>query len=532
MLRLIRRLRRPRPIPNYATEQTVEDLVQGTWKSRMKRSLSALSLITLGAIIATCAQRNATPGPSALHDAASTIERAISPAPAFASSSASGKAVTIADVAEKAVGGVVNISATRVVKQDPRQLGPFSRDPFFRDFFGGNPFESIPKERRQNSLGSGVIVSADGVVLTNNHVIQNAEDVRVTLADGRELGADIVGTDPKSDVAVLRLQGSPDNLRPLAFGDSSALRLGDVVIAIGNPFGVGQTVTMGIVSALGRGNVGIVDYEDFIQTDAAINPGNSGGALVNMRGELVGINTAILSRSGGNQGVGFAIPSSLARPTMESLLQDGKVVRGWLGVGIQDLDDDLADALGLSIKDGVLISDVAEGSPADKAGLQRGDVVVALDGAPMKSTSKLRNRVALAGPGKTVALDIVRKGKKKTLKVSLGELPGELAGGSSSPSNAPGESDFLGVSVSGIDAAARRRFGLEDDVKSGVVITGVQGQSRAARAGLRPGDVIEEVDRTPVKGPAHFQSLVGESESRVLLLVNRKGTTLYVAIGK
>jgi serine protease Do len=435
------------------------------------------------------------------------------------------QAVSIADVAEQSVPSVVNISATKTIKSRPFQ-SPFFRDPFFREFFGDR-FHSIPKDRKQNALGSGVIVSTDGIILTNNHVVEDADEVRITLSDGRDFKATIVGADPESDVAVLRLKARPEGLVALPFGDSASLRLGEVVIAIGNPFGVGQTVTMGIVSALGRGNVGIVDYEDFIQTDAAINPGNSGGALVNMRGELVGINTAILSRSGGYQGVGFAIPAHLAEPTMHSLLRDGKVVRGWLGVAIQDLNEGLADAMGLKVKEGVLVSDVTPSSPASKAGLKRGDVIVAIDGKATTSTSRLRNRIAIAGPKTKVLLEILRDGKTQKLHITLGELTGN---GDGAGPTAPVDSELLGVTVAVLDRAARQKFSIPEKLRSGVVVTKVDPASRAAQAGVRPGDVVVEVNQQAVKDTKGFRSLIAKDKAKTLLLINRKGMTVYVAI--
>jgi serine protease Do len=357
-------------------------------------------------------------------------------------------------------------------------------------------------------------------------VVENADEVRITLSDGRDFDATIVGADPKSDGAVLRLKTKPEGLVALPFCDSASLQLREVVFAIGNPFGVGQTVTMGIVSALGRGNVGIVDYEDFIQTDAAINPGNSGGALVNMRGELVGINTAILSRSGGYQGVGFAIPAHLAEPTMHSLLRDGKVVRGWLGVAIQDLNEGLADAMGLKVKEGVLVSDVTPSSPASKAGLKRGDVIVSIDGKATTSTSRLRNRIAMAGPKTKVLLEILRDGKTQKLQVSLGELTGDIAG-----PTAPVDSELLGITVAALDSTARQKFSIPETIASGVVVTKVDPASRAARAGVRPGDVVVEVNQQAVKDTKGFRSLVAKDKARTLLLINRKGMTVYVAIG-
>jgi Do/DeqQ family serine protease len=320
----------------------------------------------------------------------------------------------ISDVAERVVDSVVNISTTQTVDS-----GPFMMDPFFAD--PSSPFFQQPDARKAQSLGSGVIVSADGKVLTNAHVVRNAEEILVTLHDGSEHEAKLVGTDPKSDLAVLKLKDVKRNLTPLAFADSSKLRLGEVVLAVGNPFGVGQAVTMGIVSATGRGSMGIVDYEDFIQTDAAINPGNSGGALVNMRGELVGVNTAILSRSGGYQGIGFAIPTNMVRPIMEALIKDGKVSRGYLGVTLAPLDAKAQAKF--KVAHGVLVAQVGDDSPAAKAGLFAGDVVVAVDGTEVREVSKLRNAVAIKGAGKTTTLDIRRDGKAKQLTVKLGALP-------------------------------------------------------------------------------------------------------------
>ena len=496
-------------------------------RSEVKSRLPlGLSLLVVGILAANCAQSRAPQASRTAHDASATFERVVTPAPQFASAVAGERPVNIADIAEKTVPSVVNISATRTIKERPFTQSPFFNDPFFREFFGERPFQNIPRERRQNALGSGVVVSTDGIILTNNHVVENADEVRITLSDGRDFDATIVGADPKSDVAVLRLKTKPEGLVALPFGDSASLRLGEVVIAIGNPFGVGQTVTMGIVSALGRGNVGIVDYEDFIQTDAAINPGNSGGALVNMRGELVGINTAILSRSGGYQGVGFAIPAHLAEPTMHSLLRDGKVVRGWLGVAIQDLNEGLADAMGLKVKEGVLVSDVTPSSPASKAGLKRGDVIVSIDGKATTSTSRLRNRIAMAGPKTKVLLEILRDGKTQKLQVSLGELTGDIAG-----PTAPVDSELLGITVAALDSTARQKFSIPETIASGVVVTKVDPASRAARAGVRPGDVVVEVNQQAVKDTKGFRSLVAKDKARTLLLINRKGMTVYVAIG-
>lgn len=480
-----------------------------------------------GASAVTCSQPKSAESGGTVHggvSGVSMIGNMLAPSPVFAQTGASSD-VTLADIAEKAVPSVVNISATRVVR-GTRPQHPLARDPFFREFFG--PFPNVPQERMSQSLGSGVIVSKDGVILTNNHVVAQAEEIQVTLSDGREFGADVVGTDPKSDLAVVRLEGDVSGLEPLPFGNSAATRLGDVVLAIGNPFGVGQTVTMGIVSATGRSRVGIVDYEDFIQTDAAINPGNSGGALVNMRGELVGINTAILSRTGGYQGIGFAIPSDMARPIMKSLLEDGKVDRGWLGVVIQDLDKDLSQALQIPNGEGVLISDVAPDSPAAKAGLQRGDVVIEMDGQPATSTSRFRNRVAAHEPGSKVSLVVLRDGKKKQVSVTLGTL----AKSPLAQSNAEIDDSGLlsGITVANLSADIRAKYNIPERITQGVLVTSVQPGSSADKARLRKGDVILELNRESVDSVAEFQQLHRKAKDSVLLLVYRDGATLYLAL--
>jgi len=394
-----------------------------------------------------------------------------------------------ADVVEKAVPAVVNISSKKVVKTNVA-ISPFFSDPFFRQFFGDEFLRrfNVPRERVERSLGSGVIVSRDGYILTNNHLVGKAEEVQVVLPDGREFDAKIVGTDPRSDVAVVKIDG--EDLPTIPLGDSGELRLGEIVLAIGYPFGIGQTVTMGIVSALGRSNLNIVDYEDFIQTDAAINPGNSGGALINTRGELVGINTAILSRSGGYQGIGFAIPINMAQSIMESIIKYGKVIRGWLGVVIQDVTPQMADMFGLKKAQGVIISDVQEDSPAAKGGIKRGDVVLSYNGRHVKNMTEFRQMVSSTKPGTKVDIVVLRDGKEKKLKVKIGEMPAR-----------------------------------------GVVITAVSPDSRAADAGLREGDVIIEVNRVRVKDMDDFRSVVKRVKgNKVLLLVYRNGSHFYILL--
>jgi Do/DeqQ family serine protease len=297
-------------------------------------------------------------------------------------------------------------------------------DPFFSD--PDSPaYGTRPSQKRLASMGSGVIVTASGRILTNAHVVSGADDIKVTVQDGTDYQAKVVGIDPKADLAVLQLQGKLPALKPLQFGDSSQLRLGEVVLAVGNPFGVGKSVTMGIVSAKGRGNMSIEEYEDFIQTDAAINPGNSGGALVNLRGELVGINTAIASRSGGYQGIGFSIPANMVRPIMEMLAKDGRVVRGFLGVDIRTVTTDLAKENNLGASRGAVVASVQPNSPAARAGLATGDVIVSLNGGEVRTGENLRNTIALLKPGTTVDLEVIgpSPAKKRVIKAKLGELP-------------------------------------------------------------------------------------------------------------
>lgn len=427
------------------------------------------------------------------------------------------------DVAERAVRGVVNISSTKKV----RVRGPADA-PFFH-FFGrpGMP----PPTNRSNSLGSGVLVSKDGLVVTNNHVVGDADEIRVTLSNGREFDAQLVGSDPKSDVAVIRLEGDIGNVEPLPLGDSQALRLGETVLAIGNPFGLGHTVTMGIVSAKGRANVGITDYEDFIQTDAAINPGNSGGALVNTRGELVGINTAIASRSGGYQGIGFAIPSDMAKSIMQSLVTDGRVSRGWLGVGIQSLNPKLANRLGVPDgTQGVLVSGIVNGTPAAKAGLEAGDVIVAIDGEKMTSPGQLRNTIAMKGGGASVDLGVLRNGKVRDFAVKLGELEDRQSGPAKRPKKVDVDST-LGMVLVPLDQDARSALNLSREDR-GIVVRSVDPGSAAARAGLRPGDLLVRVNRKRVESPAEFARQLKKTKGDVLLQVRRGQGSLFILLNR
>jgi serine protease Do len=416
---------------------------------------------------------------------------------------------------------VVNISSSKVVKADHQMS---QMDPFFRQFFGDNegPFQ-VPKDRRERSLGSGVIVSPEGYILTNNHVVEGATEVKVTLADKHEYDAKIVGTDPKTDIAVLKIDAT--NLKPITLGDSSKVEIGDTALAIGDPFGVGQTVTRGIISATGRGNLGIEDYEDFLQTDAPINPGNSGGALINDRGELVGINTAILTHSEGSEGIGFAVPVNLAREVMDQILKNGKVVRAYMGILPQDMTPDMAKAFGEKEARGVVVGDVTPNSPAQHAGLQRGDIMLAVNGKPVADANQLRMTISMMQPGTDVKLRVMRNGSERDLDVKLAEMPTETA--MATPDSNDSTKALEGVQVSNLSPDMAGQLGLPSSTK-GVVVTGIDPNSKMADSGLRKGDVIQEVNHQPVKNVSEFQSALKKGGSDQLLLVNREGRTLFI----
>jgi len=419
---------------------------------------------------------------------------------------------------------VINISTTKTVK---REAPSFFDDSFF-DFF--NPFHKSPRKWKEQSLGSGVVVSDDGYIVTNNHVIEHADEIKVTLYDRRVFKAKIVGVDPKTDIALIKI--NEKNLPTIPWGNSDNLKVGEFALAIGNPFGLSNTVTMGIVSAVGRANVGIADYEDFIQTDAAINPGNSGGPLVNVHGELVGINTAIFSRSGGYQGIGFAVPSNMVRLVMEQLLKKGKVTRGWLGVTIQDLTPELAGTFGLSKTAGALVSDVFKGSPAQKAGIKRGDIIIELNGREVRSVSMLRNQVAQSKVGSKVELKYVRDKEKKRVKVLIAELPGEFTEVSSSAPEEDGNKGGLtGLSVTELTPAIARQLGVNAN-EGGVVVMKVDEGSPAREAGIKKGDIIQEVDRHKIRSYEDWKEVIsgiGNSEMLVVF-INRGGRRFYVAV--
>ena len=421
---------------------------------------------------------------------------------------------------------VVNISTTKVVKRDSN---PLFDDQFF-DLF--NPFREFraPKKWKEQSLGSGVIVSPDGYIITNNHVIEQADEIRVTLFDKRSFKARLIGADAKTDVAVVKVDAK--DLPTIRWGDSDKLQVGEFVLAIGNPFGLSHTVTMGIISAVGRANVGIADYEDFIQTDAAINPGNSGGPLVNIRGELIGINTAIFSRSGGYQGIGFAVPSNMVRMVMGQLEEKGKVTRGWLGVTIQELTPDLSQKFGLSSPEGALVGDVAKGSPADKAGIRRGDIITEFNGRKVKDVGNLRNMVAQSRVGTEAPVTIRRGDKEYSFKVMIVELPKESA--EPAQPNAPDDQTFegmVGFSVMDLTREVARQLGLGKDEK-GVVVIRVEPGSSAEEAGIRKGDVIQEVNRRKVEKLDDYSRITSglRAGDTVLLFINRGGKRFYVTL--
>ena len=412
-----------------------------------------------------------------------------------------------ADVAKAVTPAVVNITTVTAAKVSDGHSLPDELREKMEEFFRGPGGPSVPREfrgpqgpddqpRRHRGIGqgSGVLVSSDGYILTNNHVIDGARDVTVTLPDKREFKGKIIGTDPKTDLAVVKIEGQ--NLPTVAWGDASKLQVGEYVLAVGNPFGLNSTVTLGIVSALGRGRMGITQYEDFIQTDAAINPGNSGGALVNTNGELVGINTAIFSQTGGYQGVGFAVPTSMSKPIYESLIKDGKVVRGYLGVGIQDLTQDLAKSFGITQTKGALVSDVKEDGPADQAGLRRGDIITVYQGSPVEDAVVLQRLVTRTSVGTKVPVTVLRDGRETDLTVTVGEQPDSTT--IAKAETAEADYAFAGVAVQDLDRETAKKLGFKGKTQ-GVVIIRVEAESDAEKAGLMAGDVIREMNRQPVK---------------------------------
>jgi serine protease Do len=450
-------------------------------------------------------------------------------------------------VVKKVSPSVVKVFSTWNGKAAPdhgEQMNPFD-DPLFRRFFGdpgqfgeapnrggrgGNRMRRMPTPK-QLGVGSGVIVTKDGYILTNNHVVENADDVKVQIGDeGDEYEAKVVGTDPKSDIAVLKIDAKEKSFPAITAADSSKIEVGDVVLAVGNPFGIGQTVTMGIVSATGRATLGL-EYEDFIQTDAAINMGNSGGALVDAQGRLLGINTAILSRSGGNQGIGFAVPVNLARYVMESIIANGHVVRGYMGVNIQDVTPSLADKFGLKEHEGALVAEVTTDSPAEEAGFKTGDVILEFNGKKVHDSRHLKLEVAQTAPEKEVPVKVSRNGKEKELTVTLKEIPSDTDLAKNNADNAASGDVTDGITVDDVSGEARQQFNIPSHVK-GALVTDVDPNSPGFEAGLRPGDVILEINRKPVKNAEEAVKMTENLKDDVLLRVYSHGGSHFVVLKK
>jgi Do/DeqQ family serine protease len=444
-----------------------------------------------------------------------------------------GVRTSYADVVEKTSPAVVRIEAESKSRRAQQPVNPFGDDDFFRQF--PQPRQN-PQPRLERGLGSGVIVSADGTILTNAHVIDGAEKITVLLNDNKTYDAKLVGDDKPSDLAVLKIEAQ--NMPFLNLGNSDSVRIGDIVLAIGNPLGIGQTVTAGIISAKGR-RTGLSDgsFEDFLQTDAPINRGNSGGGLVNLTGELIGINSQILSGgpSGGNIGIGFSIPSNMAKSVMEQLLRDGRVRRGMLGIGIQNLDQDTAQALGLKDTTGVLVSDVKKGSAAEKAGFKRTDVITAINGEKIEDSNVLRNKVAGTLPGTEIRVTVLRDGNPVELTATLDEfeLAGDRDGETGNSEGSPerqSDTGKLGLTLQPVTPQIARQFGIEGDGE-GMIVTGVDASGSAAEAGIARGDIILEINRQAVNSTEAVQSaLEGASGKPVLMLISRRGQTIYLTI--
>lgn len=428
---------------------------------------------------------------------------------------------TLSPILKPIMPGIVNISVKSKVKV---QVPDMFNDPMFRRFFGeqfGLPPDGKMPEREVQGAGSGVIVDAQkGYVITNNHVIDKADEIYVVLKDKRQVKAEVVGTDDETDIAVLKIKA--DNLTSIPVGKSSALEVGDFVLAIGNPFGLGHTVTSGIVSALGRSGLGIENYEDFIQTDASINPGNSGGALVNMRGELIGINTAILSRTGGNVGIGFAIPIDMVMSTMKQLTENGKIERGQIGIQIQDMTPELSEALGLSVHQGAVVARVQPGSPAEKAGLKDGDVVIGFNGMPVEGASNLRNRVGQLAVGQKVTLDILRDGaQKSSIDVVIGKREVAESGGGTAVTHPLLKGALFGAVPADLQSP---------DKGKGVFVQSVEPGSVADRAGLEEGDIIISCNRKLVNSVQELGAAASSSKRGLLMNIRRGDTALFIVI--
>jgi len=440
------------------------------------------------------------------------------------------------NVVKKAKPAVVHIKVEKTTKRNSHQnkgTEEMFNHPFFEQFFGPQfrqqqQQQPRPREFKQRGQGSGFIISKDGFILTNNHVVEGADTIKVVLSDKREFEARVVGTDPQTDVALLKIE-DPSNLPVLPLGDSSQLEVAEWVIAIGNPFGLSQTVTVGVVSATGRNSVGINEYENFIQTDAAINPGNSGGPLINGRGEVVGINTALFSRTGGYMGIGFAIPINMAKSIENQLQEQGKVTRGWLGVVIQNLDKDLAESFGLKQAGGILVSEVQPDSPASAAGLRQGDVLIKLNNKVLEDVSDLRNQVALQRPGSKALLHIVRDGRERKIQVTIGEQPADFGSRTSGATDKDTLDDY-GLTLQELTDELAEKF--EYEAGSGLIVSDVVQGSAAEQAGLKPGHLIEEVNRQPVNSIEGLRKILkGKEKAGKLLLRVRSGNySTYIVL--
>ena len=457
---------------------------------------------------------------------------------ALVQAAASKKDIEILDRSAKAFSSVVkdvkpavvHISVESTVSAANPEMEQFFNHPFFERFFGPefqHP-DSQPRKRQQRGAGSGFIINKDGHILTNNHVVENADKITVTLSDNQQVEAELVGTDPQSDVALIKINVS-DPLPTIPLGDSEALEVGEWVIAIGNPFGLSQTVTVGVVSAKGRSRVGINEYENFIQTDAAINPGNSGGPLLNIHGEVVGINSALYSRTGGYMGIGFAIPINMVKSIEDQLQKHGKVTRGWLGVAIQDINENLAESFGLEKAEGILISETQPGAPADKAGIRQGDVLLSLNEIPLKDVADLRNLVALIIPGTDVTIHLIRESKPLDIEVKIGEQPADFGNLAQKKTTDSALGNF-GLTVQDLTKDLAEQFGYQDRV--GVIVSEVLPDSPAEQSGLKTGQLIEEVNKVSISSVADLQQVLSESaeQDRVLLKVRSGNYSQYVVL--
>ena len=442
-----------------------------------------------------------------------------------------------ADVAEKAIPAVVSIYSERNVSQ-PEGGSPYDdlldNGPF--QYFFGHPESKRPNPRlrKETGLGSGVIISPSGYILTNYHVIEGADLIKVRLYDEMEYVGVIVGTDKPSDMAVIKIKAKEAKLPTLPLGNSERLRIGEWIIAVGNPYGLSHTVTTGIISAKGRKNTGINSYENFLQTDAAINPGNSGGALMNLSGELIGINTAIFSRSGGYQGIGFAIPIDMAKKITQDLIRDGEVTRGWLGVSIQPIETDQMETMKLKDRKGALVGGVVAGSPAEKSGIKRGDVITRVGESDIKDANDLLNRIALLIPDQWVEIRVLRDGLTLNFKSRIARRDEKRLASSGGGVQESDEASIaaIGLAVAGLSTQTRDRFGLDQDLDHGVVVTAVDPDGRGAAGKVREGDVILEINRIEIRNADGFRAALGQASkgNKILILVNRKGNAFFLTL--